>query len=215
MAEGLHTIRFKRDGVEFEMTGSQEDVEKAWAALEPSVVSAFTEAQTGGRRRQQQASEPDPGDQGNGNGKPKAKPKPKSRRSASGATKSGGEREEILTKLLDADFDTFPELPNNAKAVYTGLATLRWARDELGIDGLAITEIHRFLSDKLRYGQTSEAYRLAFKSLPRATNATGTPKIYRLMRPGDDALDAYLKTVAAGGSEKEAEQAGAEAEQKA
>jgi hypothetical protein len=207
----LRGFRFKRDGVEFELTGSQTEVEKAWGALESSVVSAFTEAQGGGRRRQQHAPDPDASEMGKG----RTKTKTKSRRATSGTAKPAGERDEILKKLLDADFDTFPELPNNATAVYTGFATLRWAKDELDIDGLTITEIHRFLSDKLRYGQTGEAYRYAFKQLPRATNATGSPKVYRLMRPGGEALDAYLKTVAAGGSEKDAEKAGAEAEQKA
>jgi hypothetical protein len=212
MSDQVHTIRFKRDGVEFELTGSEADVQKAWSALESSVVSAF-----GRGTAQHQAPAPEPQAKGKssdgGEGQTKVR-KRTSRRSA-GGTKSPDGRADVLKKLLDADHDTFPELPDDAQAVYKALAALQWARETLAIDGLSIGEIRTFLSEKLRYSETAPAYRYGLNQLPRATNGTGSPKVYKLMRPGDQALEAYLKTVRAGGSESDAEQAGAAAEQKA
>lgn len=206
MSEQAHSIRFKRDGVEFELTGSETDVQKAWSALESSIVGAFGRAAEQHPRAPKPDSEKQTADTGDMQTKAKRR---------GGRRTTGGKTDEVLDKLLNADFDTFPALPDDAQAVYTGLATLQWAKDTLGIDGLTIAQIHKFLSQKLRYSQSQNAYTNAFSRSPRSTNGTGTPKIFRLMRAGDAALGAYLKAVAAGGSEKDAEKAGAEAEQKA
>jgi len=207
-ATKAQAIRLKIGDAELELVGSREDVQRAWETLQPSVLGLFA-----GR------SDPLPPADGDGVAPDLDEPKPKkptpskrpNRRVGRPPGNSNG-REAFLEKLLTADFDSFPELPNDAQAVYTGLATLRWARDQLDIDGLSISEIHKFLSEKLRYSQTAQAYRYAFNQLPRATNAAGNPKVYRLMRAGDHALDAYFETIAAGGSQKEAETAGADAE---
>src|ERR1019366_3715042 len=102
MSDQLHSIRFKREGVEFELTGTQADVQKVWTALESSVVSTFGHAAAG--RHQPPSDEPD------GDGEPpdgeEAQAKPRKRRSrrSTGGVKNADGRADVVTKLLNIDF---------------------------------------------------------------------------------------------------------------
>jgi hypothetical protein len=191
----MHTIRLKVGEAEFELIGTMEQVSTAWKALQSAVVGAM---------------------------KPSAPTKPMRARNAAGTTEAaaprrerrparrtpapkGGrsERPDVMEKLVKADFATFPDLPSDAKSLYVGLATLRWARDQHGIDGLALTELQKFLAEKASRTQPVEAYRSAFKQLRAGeVHSTGSPKVYRLMAPGEKLLDAYLQTVAPSESEQ-------------
>lgn len=206
---GQASMRFRRDGVEFELSGSAEDVRKAWTALEALVVAAYAEparssANSGTKRLGEGSTGETPG----------RRPRRKSTR---GSTATGEAKPESnLSKLLAARVDEFPEIGDNPTALYAGYAVLRWAKETLGIDGLTATDIQEFLQQNLRIKNSSNAYRVAFANQPRAVDASGDrPAVFRLMRPGEKALDAYLNKVATGATAAEAQAAGDEAEQKA
>jgi hypothetical protein len=185
----LHSIRFKDGDVEFELIGSASDVEKVWVLLEEHVTRAFaTERPVRGRTTSN-------GSDGDGSKTPT-----KTRRSSRTAvgTSDGGSaaRSDILQKLLGASIEDFPEIGDEPSAFLAGLATLSWARNELEIDGLQISEIHKFLSKKLRLSYTTEAYRFAFKQHPRMFNTTGRPTTFHLMSRGDKELSKQLAELA-------------------
>jgi hypothetical protein len=201
MASGDSTIRFKRGDVEFELTGSQADVAKAWAAIEESVVASFAAPTT---LRRPAGS--------NGGSRSERRKSTTRKRSAPAGERSTSD---VRKRLLDAKLDSFPEIGKNPPAVYVGYAVLRWAREELEIGELTVPDIHA-VAHKLRIGYSENAYREAFRPHARAVNKTSkSPQTYELMNPGDDALDTYLEQVAAGGSPTEAEAKAEEAEAKA
>jgi hypothetical protein len=207
----LHSIKFKRNGVEFEMAGSADDVAKAWAALEPTVVASFEAAAsaTPTRRRSTSSGTGFPSEGGNGGGRKRTT------RKRAMATPAEG-RSGNLSTLLAAQVDDFPEIGETPTALYAAYATLMWASDKLEIDGLTADEIQQFLQQKLRIKNTSNAYRLAFKSQPRAVDASNTrPAVFKLMRPGERALEAYLESVQKGGTAADAEAAAQKAEEEA
>ena len=197
-----NTIRFKRGDIEFEMTGSQADLAKAWAALEGSVVAAFQKSATTAAGKPAATATPD-----------RTRKKSTRRRAPSARTDSA--KSDVRAKLGGAKLDSFPEVGKNPPALETGYAVLRWARDELGITELTVPDIHA-VAHRLRIPHSVNAYREAFRNHPRAANKTNkTPATYELMNPGDDALESYLKAVASGGSPAEAEAQAAEAERAA
>lgn len=208
MGEQLHSLRFKKGGVELELTGTRDDVMGAWQKLEGAAVEAFAS----------ESSRPEPapstGSSTQGSKTPERKPRKKTTRTRASSGES--KREDNLSKLLAAQVDEFPEVGDSPTALYAGYATLRWAKDSLGIDGLTAKEIQTFLQQKLRIKNSPNAYRLAFSGQPRAVDASDDyPAVFRLMRPGETALDVYLKKVAKGASAAEAQAAGDEAEREA
>lgn len=208
MDEDLHHIRFRRGEVEFELSGSSSQVNTVWSALAKSVTDALQSPSS------QSASDAKKGSPKYEGTPPAQKKTPARKRSTPpGAGKT--DRNAIQTALADAKLDEFPELGTSPTALYVGSAVLRFARDALGQDGLTISEVRDFAANRLRVPNTSPAYRSAFKRERRALDKSGSPAVYRLMKPGDAALDAYLATVAAGGGTAEAEAAASEAEQEA
>jgi hypothetical protein len=206
MADNTSTIRFKRDGVEFELTSSQEDVARAWASLEESIVGAFKAPPS---RR---------GASGGGEAASQEGARRTQRRKASGA--GGGasaSQDDVRTKITQAQLDDFPELGTDPSALVVGYAVLRWARDKLGIEELTAPHIYAVSHDRLRVPHTVSAYREAFRVRPRAVhkNTAVKPQSFKLMNPGDQALDTYLSSLAAGGTAAEAEAKAAEAEAEA
>jgi len=207
--EPLHSIRFRRDGVEFEMTGTREDVAAAWDALQAPVVAAFTGTRQAAPKKELPGEENGEED---ANKTPKRRRKPGTRK-ASGGGAAGSEN---LTKLLGSQVHDFPEIGDDPGALYAGYATLQWARDKLGIDGLTAADVRTFLADKLRIKYTSNAYRQAFGTTPKAIDRTGNrPQVFKLMAPGARALKAYIDKVSKGGTVAEAQAAGDEAEREA
>ncbi len=137
---------------------------------------------------------------------------PKERKAASPKPAGAVGRDDIRAKLGVAPLDDFPEGAEGASAGIAGYATLRWARDTLGEDGLTVPEIYSFLYGRLRQPNSSPAYLIAFKRDPRAVSGSGNPTVWRLMKPGDAALDAYLAKREAGGTAPEAKAAARVAE---
>jgi hypothetical protein len=148
---------------------------------------------------------------GEGEGTGRKQP-PKRRRPASTKPAGSGGREDVGRLLRETPLEDFPEGAEDASAGVAAFAVLRWARDILGHDGLTASEIHSFLHNRLRQPNSVNAYRNAFKRDPRAVTGSGNPVTWRLMAPGEAALDAYLKERAAGGTAPQAEAAAREAE---
>jgi len=199
-------IRFKRGDVEFELSGSPSDVARAWEALEEAVVAAFAEA-------------PSAMPSGRGGGAESSNggttPKKSSARKRSSSGGGGRTPSETQKRLLDAKLDSFPDLGKNPPALYVGYAVLRWARDELQISELTVTDVYA-VAHKLGIPHVVAAYRNAFTRHARAVHKTSKrPQTFELMNPGDDALDTYLARVAAGESPSQAEAQAEEAEAKA
>ncbi|HEV8681681.1 MAG TPA: hypothetical protein VGS09_02750 [Actinomycetota bacterium] len=202
MAEEPSAIRFKRGDVEFELSGSQSDVAKAWEALGPSVVAEFERA----REAQPPAGAPST--------KTAAGPRKKAAARKRPAAAAQPAASDVRKRLMDAKLDSFPEIGRDPPALSTGYAVLRWARTELSINELTVPDIHA-VAHRLRIPHSVNAYREAFRGHARAVNRTNkTPQTYELMNPGEDALDTYLASVAAGGSGDEAEAKAAEAEER-
>jgi hypothetical protein len=200
-------IRFKRGDVEFELSGSPSDVAKAWEALEGAVVAAFAEAAPIGKPSGR-------GDAGPSN-RDRAPKKAAARRRISTGGRGGRAPSDTQQRLLDAKLDSFPELGKDPSALYVGYAVLRWARDELQIGELTAADVYE-VAHKLGIPHVLNAYRNAFGRHPRAVHKTSKrPQTFELMNPGKDALDTYLRQVAAGGSASEAEAKAEEAEAKA
>jgi hypothetical protein len=196
----------KRGGNEFELTGSQEDVARAWITLEPSVVAAF---QDNDPETEPQGSQTD----GNGERKaPKQAPKKRVQPQRQKTKKQDQQQDETLETLLAAPRDKFPELGKSPKALYAAYATLNWANEELGIDGLTASEIREFLLKKKRIKNTAAAYRNALKNRDRAVDFSGSPERFRLMAPGERSNAAYVEAVASGSTVRDAEQAADQAE---
>jgi hypothetical protein len=216
MADANSTIRFKRGDVEFELVGSASDVSRAWASLSGVIANAFAESTP-------------PRERGSGEGdtqgeqttrkqtaRKKTTRKKTTARAAGGTRGQAKDRSKTLQKLLDAKRDTFPDLGSSPTALYAGYATLSWARKELDIDGLTASEIQKFCQQKLRIRNTAAAYRNAFNSVPKAVDASNDyPAVFRLMRPGEEALSTYLEQVAKGVSESDAATAADKVEQEA
>jgi hypothetical protein len=184
----LHSIRFKDGEVEFEMTGTADDVTRVWLLLEGPVTRAFTSEQ--GSRSNNRASGSAPTDD-----KTRKKTKRTTRTAAanSGPSSTTAGRDENLDKLLSAPVEDFPEIGDDPAALYAGLATLSWARHSLEIDGLTISEVHKFLSQKWRLSHTAEAYRFAFKQQPRYFQSSGRPAVFKLMSRGEKALAEHVR----------------------
>ena len=208
----LHHIRFKRGDAEFELAGSAAQVNAVWSALETSVTDAFKNATSQPSRKQKK------NDEGSDSDTPPTRQKasPRKRSTQAGAGRNGG-RTEIKAALAEVKLDDFPELGDSPPSLYVGCAVLRFARDVLGHDGLLASEIREFAADRLRESVTAQAYRQAFNSnkAKRAVDRSGSPTVFRLMKAGDAALDAYLAKIQAGGSAAEAEAAATEAEEQA
>ena len=209
--EPLHSIRFKRAGVEFEMTAAPADVAKVWESLEQSVVAAFLdedsdESHLPGRANNGQAPEKEE--------KSKAKRKGGGRKRSTRKSAAKAGEDEVLKTLLAAPLDNFPELGADPKALYAAYATLSWAEQELNLEGLTASEIQGFLSKKMRLKNTVAAYRNAMKARNKAVDFAGSPERFRLMAPGKRSLESYLQVMSDGGTVSEAEQAGTKAEKR-
>jgi hypothetical protein len=202
--EQLHSIRFRRDDVEFEMTASASDIASAWARLEPVLMTVLGEAtretgRTGARETQREAAD-----------------SRRRRRAATSRARQEGDRADIANQLASAAIDEFPELGQSPQGLYVAYAALKWARDELGIDGLTPSEIQHFAAQRLRLRNTQGAYRNALNRAGRAVDVRGNrPQVFHLMAPGERALEAYVREVERGGSPDEAEAAGQAAESEA
>jgi hypothetical protein len=190
MADELHTIRFKREGVEFELTGSQEEVARAWTSLEPAVVAAFEKAPPSGDSRQATEN----GDSGEATTK-------KRRRRTSGQRRSGttiNERADVKQKLAETPLDGFAEIGNKPTSRMAGYAALAWAHKKAGIDGLTSQEIQRFLSSRLRIKNTYQAYAAALGARVKSGEIDKVGNLYKLMGKGENALAEHVKTGAEG-----------------
>jgi hypothetical protein len=196
----LHTIRFKRGSDEFELTGSQEDIARAWTTLAPSVVATFQEDE---KEAVPKADQRDVSTQAS---KKRTQPKRGKRKQPT------QDADDMLEKLLGAPLDKFPELGKSPKALYAAFATLNWSNEELGIDGLTASEIREFLLKKKRIKNTAAAYRNALKNRDRAVDFSGSPERFRLMAPGERANAAYVEALANGSTVREAERAADQAE---
>jgi hypothetical protein len=190
----LHTIRFKDGDIEFEMTSSPEEVARVWSLLEATVSQAFASDRPA--RPQTPASMG--GSTSNGKKPRKQRRKATAPSSASASSASGGARDTSLDALLAASVEDFPEIGKDPSALIAGLATLSWARNSLQIDGLTISEIHKFLSQKWRLSFTAEAYRFAFKQYPRMFQSSGRPTVYKLMSRGETALNEHIQEASKG-----------------
>src|SRR4051794_28648315 len=124
VAEGpMHSIKFKRNGVEFEMSGSADDVAKAWAALHPTVVASFEHAASRTPRRENTSESASTTDNG-GDGARRRTTRKRGPSTGERATSSN------LPMLLAAQVDDFPEIGETPTALYAAYATLKWARDK-------------------------------------------------------------------------------------
>jgi hypothetical protein len=193
MANELHTIRFKRGGVEFELIGSEERVIEAWTKLEDAVVAAFAEDA-------EESSSGDPSAE-NGNGKDRQATKTKRRtKSFKGHQGDDALRADVAEKLSNTSIDGFAKLGSKPSARFAGYAALDWARKKADIDGLTAPEIQEFLSSRLRIKNTYQAYAAALGGQAKSgeIDKLGTrPRIFRLMNPGEEALAAHVKGLAA------------------
>src|SRR4051812_21297704 len=126
MADDLHTIRFKRSGTEFEMTGSRDDVRRAWTTLEAAVVAAFAHTTANGH-----GNGDDPAEH---TGETKTTAKRRSRRQNQRAS-STDERADVAGKLVNTSLNGFPKLGSKPSARFAAYAALGWARSKAGIDG--------------------------------------------------------------------------------
>ncbi len=196
MAQDSSTIRFRLEGVEFELTASPEAVEKAWQALEPAIVGAFTASPS---TRQASSNLP------RGGSTQRASRRRGGAAPATGGTVQGSNR----SRLMEAEMDDVPELGDDPSALVVGLAILRWARDKLGIGELTVQDIHAFAHERLRVPHGANAYREAFRKHGRWVHksTTAKPQTYKLMVPGERQLEQYLSKLAAGGTAAEAETA--------
>src|SRR2546422_2570716 len=105
-----HSIRFKRGGIEFELTSTADQVAAVWTSIEPSVVDAFTNGEV-------HEEDTDTGESENGSGgvtgrkTTTGRRRRTTRRRASGSTDAGGGRAEVVSQLAEADLTKFPKLP--------------------------------------------------------------------------------------------------------
>jgi hypothetical protein len=192
MENELHTIRFKRGSVEFELTGSEGQVATAWTALEPAVVGAFEQGSSYDDVGDEQAI-----DNGSGNGDA-----PKKRRkrttSAQRSATTNSERADVDKLLMETSLDSFDfaQLGNNPSSRIAGYAVLDWAHKKLDTDGLTSQEIQKFLSVRLRVKATYQAYAHALSLRVKVGEIDKVGNIYRLMGKGEEALAAHVKKVA-------------------
>ncbi len=214
MNSETHYLRLRRGDVEFEIRGSAEMVAGAWAELSGQVSDAFTQQPTSSGGTFQGASDEPTPQKGSSaaeavvEAKPK-KPRPRPRRrSAPGNSSANDERARVAGIIANAPFDEFPDLGDKPSALYIGYAVLQWMRDEHGVDGLTAKEIQSVADGRLRRPNTSNAYQGAFRNQSRAVSDTGSPKVYRLMVPGERALEAFLRMVSDGATSDEASEAG-------
>jgi hypothetical protein len=194
MADEMHTIRFKRGGIEFELTGSQEQVSRAWGSLEASVVTASTQAVSNGDAEGAE----------NGNGESGEAPKKKRRKAATSRRNAAtnDERAEVEAKLKETSLDGFAHLGSNPSSRIAGYAALSWARAKADVDGLTAQEIQRFLSSRLRVKATYQAYAAALGGRVKDGEVDKVGNLFRLMGKGDTALAEHVKKVAEGGGDE-------------
>ena len=220
MSENEHYLRLKRGDVEFEIRGSSENVAAAWLGLREQVESAFaapkgSQGGSGTTRREAPAGPPPPRARDEAEDETK-KRRPRARRQPAPSGGPGsGERTEIQTVLATAPKDDFPDIGDESTAFIAGCAVLWWMRERHGVEGLTAFEVHSFTSGRLRLPNGVAAYRKAFARKSRAVDAVGRPAIFRLMMPGEKALEAYLAKRSEGATPAEAEKAGDEAEKAA
>jgi hypothetical protein len=194
MADEMHTIRFKRGGIEFELTGSQDEVSRAWGSLESAVVTAFTQAASSGD------TEPTE----NGSGESGDTPKKKRRKAATSRRNAAtnNERAEVEAKLKETSLDGFVQLGSNPSSRIAGYAALSWAREKADVDGLTAQEIQRLLSSRLRIKATYQAYAAALGGRVKDGEVDKVGNLFRLMGKGDTALAEHVKKVAEGGGDE-------------
>jgi hypothetical protein len=210
--DAVHSIKLKRHGIEFELTGSAEVVGEAWAALQPTVVDSFPTTASPSRRRRttsRKGASTTESEVSGGDSAPRRRTAKRAAATSDGASKN-------IDALLAAHMEDFPEIGDEPPGLYAAYATLKWASDKLQIDGLTAVEIRQFLRNELGIKNTSNAYRMAFKDQPRAVDASSTyPTVYKLMHPGERALEAYLASVQQRATTAEAEAAAQRAEEEA
>jgi hypothetical protein len=191
MADELHTIRFKREGVEFELTGSREEVTRAWESLKPAVVTAFEQATSNGSTR---PSTTENGDVESGEGKAKKRRRKTGGQQRRAATSS--ERADVEKKLTETPLDGFAQIGSDPSARIAGYAALDWARTKADTDGLTAQEIQRFLSSRLRIKNTYQAYAAALGGRVKSGEIDKVGNLFKLMGKGEDALAEHVKKVA-------------------
>jgi hypothetical protein len=83
-------------------------------------------------------------------------------------------------------------------SLLAGFALLSWAHKKLQIDGLTAPEIQAFYDAKWRLKRTPQAYGQALSARQRSgeIDVKGSPRVFRLMNPGESALAEMLKKVA-------------------
>lgn len=218
MSNDMHYLRVKRGDVELEIRSSAETVAGAWADLSRQVSESFALRRTSYGGALQGASDESVPENDSFATEPMVEAKSKKprqrsrRRPAQGNSAASDERANVADITANAPIDSFPDLGEKPSALYIGYALLRWMRDKHSVDGLTAGEIQSFATSRLRRTNTRDAYRIAFRRQPRAVDATGTPLVYRLMAPGERALETYLSKVAEGATSDEASEAGNMAE---
>jgi hypothetical protein len=189
--EALHTIRFKRGEDEFELTSTAEEVAKVRAMLEPYVETTFAEA--GGPVEEEGEEKPAAADKARAaRGGRRGRRRGGRRQQAESG--SGDERAAVRERLLNTPLEGFPKMGSKPTARLAGYATLAWAREKLGIDGLTAPEIQAFIESKWRLKRSQQAFGQALSEHVRSgeIDVQGSPKVYRLMAPGDEALAQML-----------------------
>lgn len=194
MADELHTIRFRREGVEFELTGSQEEVARAWVSLESAVVSAFLQAAPNGDAPGSTA-EAGAGESGEGTTR-KRRRRPGGQQRASGTSNNG--RAEVEKLLTETSLDGFAQLGSSPTARMAGYAALEWAHNKAGVDGLTSQEIQKFLLSRLRIRNTYQAYAHALGGRVKSGEIDKVSNLYKLMGKGKDALAEHVQKIAEG-----------------
>jgi len=186
VSEQLHTVRFKRGNVEFELTSTPAEVAKLRKVLEPAVLAALAGDHDSPRSLDEDLTVV-------AAVKTETAKRP-ARRPRVLHDVQGGEGEQRATvwqNLLAAAPDGFPSIGARPDALYAAYMLLRWARETLDIEGLTAHEIQAFLTMKLHLPYASEAYAAAIAS--RAHNGEvevigDQPKVYRLTESGERLL---------------------------
>jgi hypothetical protein len=193
--EQLHTVRFKRGSVEFELTSTAAEIAEVRRILEPAFFAALNRP---ARDEKSPALDVALGSFAATAGET-APRRPRSPRRFESHETLG--RTGVWEKLLVAPLDDFPALGERPAALYAAYALLRWARETLSLDGLTAHEIQAFLTMKLHLPYASEAYAASMISREPVGEVEilgDHPKVYRLTKRGERVLDADVVSSAAG-----------------
>jgi hypothetical protein len=197
VSEQLHTVRFKRGSVEFELTSTAAEIAEVRRVLEPAFFAALSRP-----ARDEKAAALDhalgsiAATAAEGAREPRRPRSPRRLETRETLGRAG-----VWEKLLGAELDEFPVLGDRPDALYAAYALLRWARDTLNLDGLTAHEIQAFLTMKLHLPYASEAYAasmIAREPVGEVEIIGDHPKVYRLTKRGERFLRADVVASAAG-----------------